>query len=164
MKRGMLFLLAVCLLCLICGCKETPVGESPEGSEPVSGNSEASEAFETVSVPALALLYEESLTAKAISEGCIYTYKFCFDEEHLVFNAEAVIEFPYEAWAKEEYLVLAEEQYPNLVLDGQTLSFAFPKKECPYYGISFEVLPYLLENTIYEIVEVIPATEESAEE
>lgn len=157
-------MLAVCLLCLTAGCKEKPVGESQEESETVSEVSEASEMFEPVSVPALALLYEESLTAKAISEGCIFTYKFCFDEEHHVFNAEAVIVFPNETSAKEEYLLLAEAGYPNLTLDGLTLSFAFPRKECPYYGISFEVLPYLLEDTIYEIVEVVPAAEENLEE
>ena len=129
-------------------------------SEPVSQASSE----ENEDLPVLELVYDEFISASTEIDGFSYSYIYCFDEDDLVFNAQACIVFPDKESAKAEFMQLKQKRYPNLLLDGKTLSFVFPKKQCPYYGISFEALPYLLENSIYEINEICPRPDEISEE
>lgn len=169
MKRFLsVFLLLACVLCgcAFCGCG--PVAPSGNGSEipassvPSAPPEESSEE-PLPSTEGIALLYEEYIVAGAERYGYSYLYTFCFGDDHTVFNAEAEIAFPDEKRAKDEYRQLALLEYPNLSLHGRLLKFAFPRKECPYYGIRFDVLPILLADTIYEIREVHPAPEDDPE-
>ena len=139
--------------------------EAPDGSEAPEGSAEAeAEGSETVSLPppeAIVLLYTDYLKVQTRQDGLVYEYTYCFDEEQRVFNAIAVIRFPTEEEALREYNRLRMNSYPNLVAEGSSLSFCFPRKECPFYGISYRSLEVLLEETVYEIVERHPPEEPS---
>lgn len=169
-------LLAVCLLAS-CGngadggsslasSGESPAGpsseavESPEESVPEeSGETDPAEAESEESLPppeAIVLLYTDYLTVSTRQDGLTYEYTYCFDAEQTVFNAIAVIRFPTEEAAEQEYEWLRRNGYPNLELEGSALSFCFPRKECPFYGISYRSLEVLLEETVYEIVDKHP--------
>lgn len=171
MKRFVGFALALVIFSalIFASCEENkPESSAPAVSEFSSEKTAESRAEtspeESEELPVLILEYDEYLVAKAERDGFSYRYTYCFDENDLVFNAEARIVFPDEKSAAEEYKQLKEKEYPNLLLEGNVLTFAFPKKECPYYQISFEVLPYLLETTIYEITEICPRPAECSEE
>lgn len=165
MKR-LAVLIAICGLCLY-GCKETPEESLNVNtySEPTAEVS--AEAWSEESLPektALVLLYEYYIRAYAERDGFTYEYTYCIDSEGFVFNAEAVITFPAEEDAETEYIKLLQAEYPNLEADGATLSFAFPRKECPYFGVSYTALPYLLQETIYTVTDsVLPEKSESSE-
>lgn len=174
MKKGIAGLL-LCAVLFAVGCSSEGGGSSGELSRTEASAASSSRVEESVfieetaseeseAVVRIELESDEWLSARTEKDGIAYTYKFLFDKADKVFNAEACIVFPDEKSADAEYGRLAVRKYPNLCLDGRTLCFAFPKKECPYYGITFEVLPYLLENTIYEITEICARPEESSEE
>lgn len=155
-------LLAVCLLA---SCKHAPVPpeESPAEQSPAPAETEstseepAPEDVEELPPPeAIVLLYTDYLTVRAVQDGLEYQYTYCFDEEQRVFNTVALIRFPTEEAAEREYNWLRRRSYPNLQLEGTSLSFCFPRKECPFYGISYRSLEILLEETVYEIVERHP--------
>lgn len=168
------FLLAACLFA---SCKGEPapsssgeesaalssasdpsVEESADPSEEPDLSGEESE----VSLPpleAVVLLYTDYLTVRTMQDGLTYEYTYCFDAEGEVFNAVAVIRFPEEEAAQREYDWLRMNSYPNLELDGTVLTFCFPRKECPFYGISYRALEVLLEETVYEIVDRHPPEE-----
>lgn len=156
--------LFVCLLCvLLIGCTDgTDASSAAESSSPPA------ESSETESLPepeALALLYEHYITAEGVTDGFTYRYTYCIDEYGKVFNAESCITFPTADAAETEYVKLLRAGYPNLILDGSTLSFAFPRKECPYFGVTYTALPYLLEETPYAVVDsVLPAEGEVSED
>lgn len=186
--RGMRVLCTVCALlasCLLTACVNEPNGVSTDESSAVQSTeatteptSEAtlsdeetdrtgSESEDSLPPPeAIVLLYTDYLTVQAEQGGLLYEYTYCFDGEGRVFNAVAVIRFPTEEEASREYNWLRRNSYPNLELEGASLSFCFPRKECPFYGISYRSLEILLEETVYEIVDrhppEIPA--ESSEE
>lgn len=114
---------------------------------------------------AIVLLYTDYLTVHAEQGGMEYEYTYCFDTEQRVFNAVAVIRFPTEADARKEYVRLLEQGYPNLQLEGTSLSFCFPRRECPFYGISYRSLELLIEEeTVYEIVDSHPPEESKPDE
>lgn len=160
--------------CWLASCvRESPPSASggTDASPQASGPSEETasvEASEESSLPspeAIVLLYTDYLTVHTEQDGMEYEYTYCFDAEHRVFNAVAVIRFPTEADARKEYVWLLEQGYPNLQLEGQSLSFCFPRRECPFYGISYRSLELLLaEETVYEIVDSHPPEESAPEE
>ena len=138
------------------GSEETEESEVTESTE----SSEESEESESLPPPeAIVLLYTDYLTVRAEQGGLVYEYTYCFDGEQRVFNAVAVIRFPTEEAAVREYNWLRRNSYPNLELEGTSLSFCFPRKECPFYGISYRSLEVLLEETVYEIIERHPPEE-----
>ena len=173
-------LCAICALllavCFLASCKTEPEQTSSAGSasEPSSPETSASEQPETgdasdvsgdlesedeVSLPppeAIVLLYTDYLTVRTEQDGLEYEYTYCFDANQEVFNAVAVLRFPTEEAAQREYNWLRINRYPNLELDGASLSFCFPKMECPCYGISYRALEVLLEETVYEIIDRRP--------
>ena len=164
MKKFVMFLTVCAAACLLIACVDA--NERSDSGESSGISEETSVAYskeETASSPSVILLYNESITATAEKDGFFYRYTYCFDISHKVFNAEVQIIFPDEEHAIDEYRQLLKKQYPNLVRDGKSLAFIFPRKECPYYGIRFDVLPYLLENTIYEITEICPAEPETSD-
>lgn len=172
--RGMRWLCAAVALlltiCLLVSCEDKPgpdsSGDRPEAQSSASPEavSDASDETETesaeeISLPppeAIVLLYTDYLRVQAQQDGLVYEYTYCFDEEHRVFNAIASIRFPTEQEAVREYNRLRMNSYPNLAVDGSTLTFCFPRKECPFYGISYRSLEILLEETVYEIIERHP--------
>lgn len=174
MRYALCVLLALLTVCLLVACKEEPKPsdgsapgqtestvvseiESDTASEDVSDEETDSE--DEVSLPppeAIVLLYTDYLTVRTEQDGLAYEYTYCFDTNQEVFNAVAVIHFPTEEAAKREYNWLRISRYPNLELEGTSLSFCFPKKECPFYGISYRALEVLLEETVYEIVDSHP--------
>lgn len=161
-KRRFLLLGSLCLLCtLFCGCQTEP--SRPADETTVSDGSE-NERIPPDLPPseAVILLYEDYLTAKGEQGGIGYTYTYCFGHDGTVFNAIAEIKFPAVDAAVHAYRKLLKSGYPNLHLDGSTLTFAFPRKECPYYGISYRALPILLEETIYTVTESHFPTETSS--
>ncbi len=161
-------LLLISLLCLW-GCEQTPppAAESSVSSAISEASSlppEESEQEEE-SLPekqTLILLYEYYITAEATADGIIYQYTYCFDEEGKVFNTIAALTYPTEEAAQTEYRDLIMSEYPNVELEGNRLTFAFPKKECPYYGITYTALPYILEEeSIYAVTDsYLPVPEE----
>lgn len=158
-------------VCLLASCKggTDPVSEGTGSSEEesVSAPSKIPDEAETASeeslppAEAIVLLYTDYLTVRARQDGLVYEYTYCFDEAGSVFNAIAVIRFPTEEAAQREYAWLRKNSYPNLELDGTSLSFCFPRKECPFYGIPYRSLEVLLEETVYEIIERHPPEEPS---
>lgn len=154
-------LIALCGLCLF-GCGDTPAESSDFETETTE------ESAEEESLPekeALVLLYEYYIRASTVQDGFTYEYTYCIDDEGAVFNAEAVIVFPAEKDAEAEYKKLLLAGYPNLELNGRALSFAFPRKECPYFGISYTALPYLLEDSVYTVTDaVLPEKDEISDE
>ena len=154
--------------CLLVSCVREEAPGSSDGSEETRSAESVSSMEETVdessdeegSLPAseaIVLLYTDYLTVHAEQDGIAYEYTYCFDAEQCVFNAIAVICFPTQAEAKKEYLWLLERGYPNLRVDGSSLTFCFPRRECPFYGISYRSLELLLaEETVYEIVDSHP--------
>ncbi len=145
------------------GC-EPPVTESSNAASSdltVPSMNESSAEEQVSAGQNIILLYTDYITVSAHQDGISYEYTYCFNKEHCVFNAIAAITFSSEEDAKKEYRTLAEQEYPNLQLDGTRLSFSFPRKECPYYGISYQALSILLQETIYEITDY-HAPEESA--
>lgn len=161
MKRILcLLLLAGCLL-VSCKKETDPLsGEQSSTSREAASTSDLTE-DESNGDPlpppeAIVLLYTDYLTVRTMQDGLTYEYTYCFDEEQKVFNAVAMILFPTEEAAKREYDWLRSNSYPNLELEGTSLSFCFPKKECPFYGISYRALEVLLEEMVYEIVDRHP--------
>lgn len=158
MKICLLILLS--LLCLW-GCEREQPPQSQESiSSAASQESslpEAESSEEEISLPekqSLVLLYEYYITAEATADGILYRYTYLFDEEGKVFNAIAMITYPSEEAASTEYLDLLMAEYPNVELEGNSLTFSFPKKQCPYYGITYTALPYLLkEESIYVVTD-----------
>ncbi len=146
-----------CLLCvLLVGC--APVQEESSDLETTSVPSESSEEESLPEKEALALLYNYYITAEGTSEGFTYRYTYCIDSEGKVFNAEARITFPSAESAEAEYKKLLIAGYPNLLQEGNALSFAFPRRGCPYFGVTYTALPYLLEETPYTVTDsVLPA-------
>ena len=174
--RRWIVLLAVMLAaCLVSSCVKEPSPASSEESKPAestpaeapSGEETEDESFD-LSLPqpeAIVLLYTNYLTVQAEQDGIFYEYTYCFDTEDRVFNAVAVIRFPTEKEAHREYAWLLERGYPNLQVDGKSLTFCFPRRECPFYGISYRSLELLLtEETVYEIVDSHPPEEGGGEE
>ncbi len=164
MKKLFLLLLAVCLLA---GCEQPPSpGVSVEDSS-VEVSETSEESSEEESLPekqVLVLLYDHYITANAKSDGIYYEYTYCFDEEGRVFNALAKLIYPTAEKAETEYYQLIKAEYPNVELKGNELSFSFPKKKCPYFGITYTALPYLLEESVYTVTDFcLPEAEESAE-
>lgn len=169
-------LCAVCALLLAAGCLfaacKTETGTGTSGESTAVQSSASEEPKDGSDVPAededdedplpppeaIVLLYTDYLTVRTEQDGLEYEYTYCFDAEQAVFNALAVIRFPTEEAAKREYDWLRRNSYPNLELEGCSLSFCFPKKECPFYGISYRALEVLLEETVYEIVDSHPPT------
>ena len=167
MKICLLLLLS--LLCLW-GCEQSPPPKV-EGNTPSLSEQESSlpseDSSEEESLPekqSLVLLYEYYLTAAATSDGIVYQYTYCFDEEGKVFNTVAMLTYPTEEAAAKEYRDLLMAEYPNVELEENRLSFCFPKKQCPYYGISYTALPYLLEEeSIYTVTDsYLPTPEEES--
>lgn len=180
MRYAVCVLLALLTVCLLVSCKEEPEpsdGSAPDQKESTVVSSDAGNdasavtsdgvsdgvdedvSEEEVSLPppeAIVLLYTDYLTVRTEQDGLEYEYTYCFDTNQEVFNAVAVIRFPTEEAAKREYNWLRISRYPNLELEGDSLSFCFPKKECPFYGISYRALEVLLEETVYEIVDRHP--------
>lgn len=163
MKR---LLTAVCVLalalCASCGGTSVPSAPS-EPSEPLSASasdpSTPSPDEETSFPPAEAILlvYTDYITAQTSQNGITYTYTYCFDGEGKVFNAEAELRFPDEGSAEREDHRLRALAYPNLEREGTSVRFCFPRKECPFYGVSYRALEVLLaEETVYEIVDRHP--------
>ncbi|MBQ3002809.1 MAG: hypothetical protein IJD82_03665 [Clostridia bacterium] len=150
-------ILLIGLLCvLLAGC--APIHEESSAAEVTSAPAESSEEESLPEKEALALLYDYYITAEGGSDGFTYRYTYCIDEEGKVFNAEACITFPDTDSAEAEYKKLLLAGYPNLVLQENALSFAFPRRDCPYFGVSYTALPYLLEETPYTVVDsVLPA-------
>lgn len=162
------------LLCLVClwGCEQAPEVSSESSGVQKTSSEESSlppeESSEEESLPEkqnLVLLYEYYLTAAATSDGIVYQYTYCFDEEGKVFNTVAILTYPTEEAAAKEYRDLLMAEYPNVELEENRLSFCFPKKQCPYYGISYTALPYILEEeSIYMIMEShLPIPDEVSE-
>lgn len=164
-----IFLLAVfTLACLLASCaKDPPSASSDETTEATTETTSDESGEETgeesgdvsieESLPppeAIVLLYTDYLTVQTEQDGLRYQYTYCFDEEERVFNAVAVIDFRTEEDARREYVSLRKRGYPNLELDGTSLSFCFPRRECPFYGISYRSLEFILEDeTVYEIID-----------
>ena len=166
MKKLFLLLLAACLLA---GCEQPPSPAVSEGGESSVEESEFSEeSSEEESLPEkqiLVLLYEYYITAGVKSDGIFYEYTYCFDEEGRVFNAVAKLIYPSRKKAETEYYQLIKAEYPNVELKGNELYFSFPKKKCPYFGITYTALPYLLEESVYIITDFnLPEEEEVSEE
>lgn len=179
--RGMHWVCAVfamlLTLCLLASCggisgerpaagssKEEELVSDPSESPDAPEESEESESAGAESLPppeAIVLLYTDYLTVRAEQDGLVYEYTYCFDEAGKVFNAIAVIRFPTEAEAEREYTRLRKNSYPNLELEGASLSFCFPRKACPFYDIPYRALEILLEETVYEIVDRHPPEERS---
>jgi ABC-type Fe3+-hydroxamate transport system substrate-binding protein len=167
MKKYLLLLLAVCLLAAGCGVTETSsLEESTASSEEESVAVEDSSEEESLpEKQILVILYEYYLTAGVESEGIFYEYTYCFDEEGRVFNALAKLTYPSPEKAETEYYQLIRAEYPNVELEGNVLSFAFPKKKCPYFGITYTALPYLLEESVYTVTDFLfPEENESSDE
>lgn len=172
--RGMRFLCALLAalfaVCLLVSCTDEPEpasssvssGESVPAAQPsASGETDETNALpgDEASLPppeAIVLLYTDYLTVRTEQDGLAYEYTYCFDTEQCVFNAVAVIRFPTEEEARREYQWLRKRSYPNLELEGATLSFCFPRRECPFYGIPYRSLEVLLEETVYEIIDRHP--------
>ncbi|MBR5264418.1 MAG: hypothetical protein IKV50_06965 [Clostridia bacterium] len=166
MKKLLLLLLAVCLVCGGCSVSETSSAEestsSMEESVAVEGSSEEESLPEK---QIMVILYEYYLTAGVESEGIRYEYTYCFDEDGRVFNALARLTYPSPEKAETEYIQLIKAEYPNVELEGNVLTFAFPKKKCPYFGITYTALPYLLEESVYTVTDFLfPEENESSEE
>ena len=167
MKKLLLLLLAVCLGCVGCSALET--SSAPESSASSMEESVAVEdSSEEESLPekqVLVLLYDYYITATVKAEGIYYEYTYCFDEEGRVFNAVAKLIYPSKEKAEKEYRQLLLAEYPNVELKGAELTFSFPKKKCPYFSITYTALPYLLEESVYTIVDFcLPQEEEESEE
>lgn len=161
-KVNMLMVGLLCVL-LLFGCQDSPDASSV--TEVTCSLSESSEEESLPEKEALALLYNYYVTAEGSDGGFVYRYTYCIDEKGTVFNAEACITFPTEESAQAEYKKLLYAGYPNLEMDGNTLLFAFPRKDCPYFGVSYTALPYLLEETPYTVVDsVLPEAGEVTEE
>ncbi len=162
MKR---LLAAACVLalalCASCAGTSEP-SEPPESSvvsEASSAPSESSASAEGLLPPVetILLVYTDYITAQTTQNGIAYTYTYCFDGEGKVFNAEADLRFPDEASSLREYRRLRALAYPNLEREGTTVHFCFPRKECPFYGVSYRALEVLLaEETVYEVVDCHP--------
>ena len=167
--------LLILLLCLVClwGCEQAPEVSSESNGVQETSSEESSfppeeSSEEEESLPEkqnLVRLYEYYITAAATSEGIVYQYTYCFDEEGKVFNAIAMLTYPSNEQASAEYRDLLMAEFPNVELEDNRLSFSFPKKECPYYGISYTALPYILEEeSIYIIMEShLPIPDEVSE-
>lgn len=162
MKR---LLTAACVLalalCASCAGTSEPSdpSEPPESSviseTPSEPSTEAEESLPPVET--ILLVYTDYITAQTTQHGIAYTYTYCFDEEGKVFNAEADLRFPDEASSLREYRRLRDLGYPNLEREGPSVHFCFPRKECPFYGVSYRALEVLLaEETVYEIVDRHP--------
>lgn len=168
MKTCLLLLLS--LLCLWGCAQEKPPATEESTSSAVSAESslpQAESSEEEISLPekqSLVLLYEYYITTAATSDGIVYQYTYCFDEEGRVFNAVAVLSYPTEEAAAKEYRDLLLAEYPNVELEENRLTFCFPKKQCPYYGITYTALPYLLEEeSIYVVTDsYLPQPEEES--
>ncbi len=153
-KCGALWPVLLCgLLCTLpSGCEKQPAAPSEETN--VNSGAESGQVSEQLPPPeAVVLLYDDYLTAEGEQGGIGYTYTYCFGRDGTVFNAIATIRFPEETAAAQAYRKLRKSEYPNLLLNGSTLTFSFPRKECPYYGISYRALPALLEETIYTVTD-----------
>jgi hypothetical protein len=166
--------LLILLLILVClwGCEQTPEVSSESSGAQETSSEESSippeESSEEESLPEkqnLVLLYEYYITAAATTEGIVYQYTYCFDEEGKVFNAIAVLTYPSNQQATAEYRDLLMAEFPNVELEDNRLFFSFPKKQCPYYGISYTALPYILEEeSIYTITDsYLPSPDEVSE-
>lgn len=173
----------LCLCALLsAGCDGQKGDETTEASLPSSAvaeeTSHASTADSTPSADAatneseefsypeatesLVLVYKAYITVHAVKDNIDYTYTYCFNDKNTVFNAQACVTFPTQESAYRVYCKLADSEYPNLTLDGCCVSYAFPRKECPYYGVSFRALQHMLGETVYEIVDLqSPEAEES---
>lgn len=153
---------------LLAGCEQPPAPQVSAGKESSAEESEVSEeSSEEESLPekqVLVLLYDYYITANVKSDGIYYEYTYCFDEEGRVFNALAKLIYPSEEKAETEYYQLLKAEYPNVELKGNELTFSFPKKKCPYFGITYTALPYLLEESVYTVTDFcLPEAEESSE-
>ncbi len=144
---------AICLLCVLLLCACADGADTSSVTDVTSSPSESSEEESLPEKESLALLYSYYITAEGQVDGFAYRYTYCIDEEGTVFNAEACITFPSAESAEAEYKKLLFAGYPNLILEENTLSFAFPRKECPFFGVSYTALPYLLEETPYTVVD-----------
>jgi|GEM_PF-1246441 len=160
-KRNILLALLLCVL--LVGCTHAPTESSV--AEETSSADTSSEEESLPEKEALALLYNYYITAEGEADGFLYRYTYCIDDEGTVFNAEACIVFPTAESAASEYKKLLIAGYPNLALEETMLSFAFPRRDCPYFGVSCTALPYLLEETPYTVVDsVLPPIEEISED
>ena len=166
MKKLFLLLLTAFLLA---GCEQPPSpavsvsGESSEAESEIPEDSSEEESLPEKQV--LVLLYDYYITANVKSDGIFYEYTYCFDEEGRVFNAVARLIYPTAEKAETEYYQLLKAEYPNVELKGNELFFSFPKKKCPYFGITYTALPYLLEESVYIITDFnLPAEEDVSEE
>ena len=167
-RRTWVGILLTTWLCILAGCAPArpPAAETTEQTSEPPQNSHA-DSSEEISLPTtepLALIYTDYITVQTRQDGIAYTYTYCFDEHACVFNAIATLQFSKEADARNNYLRLAADGYPNLKLNGTQLSFAFPRRECPYYGISYRALWCMLDDTVYEITDFhAPEPEASSE-
>ncbi len=129
----------------------------PSASEPSASEPSVPPVSEEPSLPpseTILLVYTDYLTVQTTQNGIAYTYTYCFDDDGNVFNAEADLCFPDEASSRGEYRRLRALGYPNLAREGTSVRFCFPRKECPFYGISYRALEVLIaEETVYEVVE-----------
>ncbi len=144
--------LALCAACSVPSEPSEPPSVPSEASVSSAPSEQSSESLPPVEV--VLLVYTDYITAQTSQHGITYTYTYCFDAEGKVFNAEADLRFPDESAAEREYRRLRALSYPNLEREGASVRFCFPRKECPFYGVSYRALEVLLaEETVYEIVD-----------